>query len=194
MDTILSVALGLGLAAACGFRVFVPLLVLSLASRADYVSLSEGFGWIASDPAVAAFAVATILEVVAYYVPLLDHALDVAATPAAIVAGMVTSASIVADLPPVIKWTAIIVGGGGAAALVQGSSVALRAASTAVTGGVGGPIVATTELVGSVLLSLVAVVLPLAAIAAVVVLVWMAWRMARRTFRRPVREHPYSVV
>ncbi|MGD2115402.1 MAG: DUF4126 family protein, partial [Acidobacteriota bacterium] len=37
METLLSVALGLGLAAACGFRVFVPLLAMSVAVRAGHM-------------------------------------------------------------------------------------------------------------------------------------------------------------
>jgi hypothetical protein len=146
MESLTSVALGFGLAAACGFRVFVPLLVLALASRAEYVSLSHGFGWIASDAALVAFATATLLEVLAYFVPWLDHALDLAASPAAVAAGMITTASVSTDLAPLLRWTAVVVGGGGIAALVQASTVALRAGSWATTGGVANPAVAVLEL------------------------------------------------
>jgi hypothetical protein len=185
VDTLLSLAAGLGLAAACGFRVFVPLLALSFGARAGYVPLTDGFAWIGSDGALVAFAVATVLEVVAYYVPWLDHLLDVAASPAAIVAGMLTSASVIGDLPPLLKWTSVVIGGGGIAALVQGSTVALRLGSTAHTGGLGNAFVATAELFGAVLTSVLAVVLPLLAAAVALLCGWLIYRATRRLRRRP---------
>ncbi len=181
---LVSLAVGLGLAAACGFRVFVPLLALSVAARSGDVPLSSGFDWMASDAAMIAFASATVLEVVAYYVPWLDHALDVAATPAAIAAGMVTSASVFADLPPLLKWMAAIVGGGGMAALVQGSTVALRAGSTATTVGVGNGLVASGELAGAVVISLLALALPLVAVVVALAFAWVVYRAARAMLRQ----------
>lgn len=183
MDTFLSLALGLGLAAAAGFRVFVPLLALSLAARGGDVPLSAGFDWIASDAALVAFGSATILELGAYYVPFVDHALDVVASPVAVMAGMILSASVMADLPPLVKWTAVVVGGGGLAAVVQGSTVALRAASTAATGGVGNAVVATGEAGGAVGLALLALVLPIAAVVLAGAFVWFVFTLARRWFR-----------
>jgi hypothetical protein len=181
-ETILSLGLGLGLAAACGFRVFVPLLILSLAARQGYVPLSAGWEWMASAPATVAFATATILEVIAFYVPWLDHALDTIASPAAVVAGMVVSASVLGDLPPLLKWTAIVIGGGGAAAIVQGSTVALRAGSGVTTAGLANPLVATTELVGSTATSLLAIVLPVLALIVLAVFVFIVYRLTRRVF------------
>jgi hypothetical protein len=184
-DTLLSLGLGLGLAAACGFRVFVPLLVLNLAARAGYVSLAGGWAWMASAPATLAFGAATLFEVAGYYVPWFDHLLDTVATPAAILAGMLTSASVVSDLPPLLKWTAIIVGGGGIAGLVQGSTVALRAGSGATTAGLANPVVATAELAGATITSLLAIVLPVLALVLVALVVFTIYRLTRRfVFRR----------
>lgn len=188
LETVVSVALGLGLAAAAGFRVFVPLLVLNLASRFGYVPLAPGWEWVGGTPALLVFATATVCEVVGYYVPWVDHALDTVATPAAVVAGMLTSASVITDLPPLVKWTAVVVGGGGLAALVQGSTVALRAGSTAMSGGLANPLVATVETFGASLLAIVAVGLPLVAllfVAAVVLVIykvgrWMLMRVSPR--------------
>ncbi len=185
METLISLAIGLGLAAACGFRVFVPLLVLSLGARSGYVPLSPGFAWVASDAAAIAFGCATLLEVIGFYIPWLDHALDVAATPAAIAAGMVTSASVFTDLPPLVRLSAAVVGGGGLAALVQGSTVALRAGSTAATGGLGNVILATGELAGSVLVSALAIMLPLVAIVVALAFAWTVYAVARRVLRQP---------
>ncbi len=165
IDVLASLGLGLGLAAACGFRVFVPLLVVSAGAHFGYVPLASGWQWMASTPAMIAFACATVFEVLGYYIPWVDHALDVVATPAAVAAGMVTSASVLADLPPLIRWTAVIIGGGGLAALVQGSTASARAASTATTGGLANPVVATAELAGSSVTSAIAVFFPLFALA-----------------------------
>ncbi|PYQ56518.1 MAG: DUF4126 domain-containing protein, partial [Acidobacteria bacterium] len=78
METVLSILIGLGLAAACGFRVFVPLLIMSLASRAGvgHLALGPGFAWIGSTPALLSFAVATVLEIAGYYIPWVDNLLD----------------------------------------------------------------------------------------------------------------------
>ena len=178
--TVLSVGLGLGLAAACGFRLFVPLLVLSLGARYGLVPLAGGWEWVASTPAALAFGTATIVEVAAYYIPWLDHLLDLVATPAAVVAGMVVSASVIADLPPLLKWTAVMIGGGGVAALVQGMTVALRAGSGVTTGGLGNPVVATGELAGATLTSVVAIVLPWLALLVLVVALALVYRATRR--------------
>lgn len=182
-DTLLSLGLGLGLAAACGFRVFVPLLVLSVASRYGYVPLAGGWEWIATTPATLAFATATVLEVAGYYIPWFDHVLDTVSTPAAVVAGMVTSASILGDLPPLLKWTAIVIGGGGAAALVQGSTVALRAGSGMATAGIANPVVASLELFGATATAILAIALPLVALAVAIGFIVLIVRLSRRLLR-----------
>jgi hypothetical protein len=185
METILSIAVGLGLAAACGLRVFLPLAGLGIAASLGRVPLADGFAWVASTPALIAFGTATVLEVGAYYVPWLDHALDALATPAAIAAGVLATAAVVTDLPPVLKWAIAVIGGGGAAGLLQGATVILRLKSTAATGGLGNPVLATLELVGAVLTVVLAVVLPLLGlIAAVTLVVWAARRVGRITFGR----------
>src|SRR6476620_10855855 len=103
METLLSICLGIGLSAACGFRVFVPPLIMSIAALSGHLSLAHGFEWIGSYPALIAFSVATCLEVSGYYIPWVDHLLDTIATPAAIVAGAVITASMVADMSPFLK-------------------------------------------------------------------------------------------
>ncbi len=180
IQTIAAAGIGLGLAAACGFRVFVPLLVLSLAAKGGYVALAPGWAWIGTMPAVIAFGTATLLEAFGYFIPWVDHALDLVATPAAVAAGMVTTASVLTDLPPLVRWAAILVGGGGLAALVQSSTVALRAGSTATTGGLANPVVAAVELGGSALTSILAVLLPLVALLAVIVGLAVFWLVVRR--------------
>ena len=135
METLLGIAIGIGLSAACGFRVFVPLLVMNLMALGGYLHLSPGFAWIGSHYATMAFATATILEVIGYYVPWVDHLLDIVATPAAVIAGTVATASMVVDLSPFLKWTLSLIAGGGIAGLVQGTTSALRVKSSLSTAG-----------------------------------------------------------
>ena len=80
METLIGVFIGIALSAACGFRVFVPLFVLGIAGRVGHVPLAGDFHWITSTVALIALGTATVVEIVAYYVPWLDHALDTIAT------------------------------------------------------------------------------------------------------------------
>lgn len=183
MEALLSVCVGIGLSAACGFRVFVPLLIMSIASLSGHLTLAHGFEWIGTYPALIAFAVATCLEIAGYYIPWLDHLLDTIATPAAIVAGIIVTASAVADMSPFLKWTLAVIAGGSTAGLVQGATVVARGASTLTTAGLGNPLVATLELAGAVTTSVLAIVVPLLAVGLVIVVLVIAARTLVRKFR-----------
>ena len=169
LEALVSVAVGIALAAACGFRVFVPLLALSAAARSGHLALHPGFEWMGSNAALLAFAVATLLEIAAYKIPWLDNALDTLATPAALVAGVVAAAAVVTDLPPLVRWAVVLVGGGGAAGVVQGATVLARLKSTALTGGLGNPFLALVELAFAVVTSTLALLAPVVAIIVVTV-------------------------
>lgn len=169
--TLLNLAMGLGLSAACGFRVFIPMLMMSLASRAGYLTLSEDFLWLASTPALVTFGIATLLEVGAYYIPFVDNLLDTIATPSAVVAGVIATASQVTDMHPFFGWAVAIIAGGGAAGLVQGLTTVGRQLSSLATAGFGNPILSTIEAGASVGFTLLAVfVAPLAAVLVVLLL------------------------
>lgn len=177
---VVALAAGLGLAAACGLRVFAPLLVLGLAARFGHLPLAAGFAWASSAPALVALGFATLLEITAYYVPWLDHLLDTIATPVAVMAGMLAVAAVAGDLPPWLRWSAAIIGGGGLAGLTQGASVLLRLKSTATTGGLANPIVATGEWVGAIALAILAVLLPFLALALIALTLFALFRLAHR--------------
>jgi hypothetical protein len=184
LDVLVSVALGIGLAAAVGFRVFLPLLVVSVAGYSGYLSLSESFSWLATLTALLMLSVAAVLEIAAYYIPGVDNLLDTVATPAALVAGTVVAAAVMADLPPLVKWTTAIIAGGGAAGITQAVTGLLRAKSTVTTGGLGNAVIATGELGGSLVTSLLALFLPLVALAFVVLFCWISVKLIRKLFRR----------
>jgi Domain of unknown function (DUF4126) len=134
-------------------------------------------------------SVAALAEILAYYVPGVDNLLDSLATPAALVAGTVVSAAVMTDLPPMVKWTAAVIAGGGVAGLTQGVTAMLRAKSMVLTGGVGNPVIATAELGGALLVSLLTLAAPLAALALVILFLWLATRLLRQLLRevRPSR-------
>jgi hypothetical protein len=94
METILGIAVGIGLSTACGFRVFVPLLIMNIAALSGQIQLPAGFAWMGSTYATVAFGTATFVEVLGYYIPGIDHILDIIATPAAVIAGTIITASI----------------------------------------------------------------------------------------------------
>lgn len=183
-DLALSIALGIGLAAATGFRVFLPMLITSAAAYSGHLPLGENFAWLGTAPALAMLGVAAAVEILAYYIPGVDNLLDTLATPAAFVAGTVVSAAVMADVSPMLKWTAAIVAGGGIAGATQGVTALLRAKSTMVTAGVGNPVIATAELGGSLLVSLLALAAPFLALLAVGVFLWFAVRLIRKVARR----------
>jgi hypothetical protein len=170
MEIALSILVGIGLAAACGFRVFVPFLVVSIASLSGHLELAEGFEWLGTHPALWALALATLLEILAYYIPWLDNLLDTIATPAAVAAGIVIAASVIGDVSPFLRWTLAVIAGGGTAAAVQAATVAVRGTSTVTTGGVANPVVSTGELGGSAVVATLAVVLPVVAVALVIIM------------------------
>lgn len=189
MELALSILIGMGLAAACGFRVFVPFLVISIASMSGHLDLAPGFEWIGTGYAFTAFALATVLEIVAYYVPWLDNLMDSIATPAAIVAGTMITAAVIGDMSPFLRWSLAVIAGVGVAGAVQGTTVALRGASTATTGGLANPIVSTGELAGSVVTSILAVILPIVSVALLALMSFVGVRRLRvaRARARSVR-------
>lgn len=161
LELVLAICLGVGLSAACGFRVFVPLLGTSAAALSGQVDLSPEFEWIGTWPAVACFLTATVLEVAAYYVPWIDNALDSIATPVAVVAGTLLTASVLGDVSQLLKWSLAVIAGGGTAGLVQTATVAMRGTSSLTTGGLGNFLVATAELIASVCTTLLALLVPI---------------------------------
>ena len=167
-EALLSLAIGIGLAAATGMRVFVPLLVLGAAARLEWLPLSAGFQWLSSWPAIIALAVAAVLEIGAYYIPLIDNFLDLLAGPLAVMAGIVTTAAVITDLPPLVRWSVAIVAGGGTAGVVQTVMSVVRLKSTTLTAGFGNFIVSTFELVASLAASLIAILAPVIAIFVVI--------------------------
>jgi hypothetical protein len=182
MDYLIAICAGIGLAAACGFRVFVPLLIMGLGARFGWLGVGDGFAWVASTPALVALTTAAVAEVVIYYVPWLDHALDGIMSPVAVVAGVLVATAVWPDgTPEYLRWTLGLLAGGSAAATAQTSTVASRWTSTLTTGGLANFIVSTFEAAIAFTLAVLAVVLPiLAGIFALLLLLVLARSLLRR--------------
>ena len=174
--------LGIGLSAACGFRIFVPLLGMSAAALADHLTLASGFEWIGTWPAFGCFLTATILEIGAYYIPWLDNALDTLATPAAFVAGTLITAAAITDTSPLLQWSLAAIAGGGTAGGIQTTTTLLRGASSTTTAGFGNFLVATGELILSVFTTMLAIVVPVlcAILVGLVSALFLFWFATRR--------------
>ncbi|MGE8561945.1 MAG: DUF4126 domain-containing protein [Acinetobacter sp.] len=175
METILGLCIGIGLSAACGFRVFVPLLVMSIAAILGWFEPMQGFKWLAMPSVCLALGLATVCEIAAYYIPWVDNALDTIATPAAMVAGtLATMAVSSGEMSQFASWAAAIIVGGGTASAVQLSTVAVRGVSTATTGGIANPVVSTGEWIGALVLSVLSFIVPvLVVIVGLIALVWV---------------------
>ncbi len=183
VNVLLSVATGLALAAAAGFRAFVPLLAAGLAIHFGYVEAAPGFDWLGEPIVLVALSVATLTEITAYYVPGVDHVLDLIGAPVAIAAGIVAAAGVIVGLPDWLRWFTAIGAGGAVATAGHALNAVGRAKTGLASGGFGNPLYSTAELGGSVLLASLALLLPIVAVVAISAIV--AWLLQRRR-RRPV--------
>jgi hypothetical protein len=179
-ETVISIFLGVGLAASTGFRVFLPLFALSLASYFGVWDLNDNWVWIGSLTAVFTLGVATLVEIFAYFIPWVDNALDGIAIPLAAIAGTAVMVSTVANLDPVITWSLAIIAGGGTAAAIKGANATGRLTSTATTGGFGNPIVSTVETGTAVVVSTASIFAPILAAVLVILILVVIFRIYRK--------------
>ena len=187
-DIAVSIVLGVALAAETGFRVFLPMLIVSGAAYSGHLPLDSSFAWLGTLPALIMLSVAALAEISAYYIPIIDNLLDSLATPSAFVAGTIVSAAVMVDVPPMVKWTAAVIAGGGIAGLTQAATGVLRAHSTVWTGGLGNSVIATGEFGGALLISFLALAAPAVAIALVILFLWLALRLLHKALRRKSSE------
>lgn len=188
MEIVLSIFVGIGLAAAVGFRIFIPFLIVSLMAYTGNLQLSTYFAWIGSLPALIMFSAATVVEILAYYIPWFDNFLDTIEHPLAIIAGTVLTGAVITDFPPLIKWAMALIAGGGVAGTIHAATGLIRLKSSALTGGLGNPVVATAEAGSATALSLLAIFIP--AIAALIVGVMVVYFsfMIKKKFLSPPTE------
>ncbi|WP_282956153.1 DUF4126 domain-containing protein [Neisseria canis] len=173
-------ALGIGLVASSGFRVFLPLFALSLSAYFGMWPLNESWQWLASTNALIILGIAAITESLSYLIPFVDNLLDTIAVPLAGLAGTAVVASTAADLSPAVTWTLAIIAGGGAAAAIKGASATTRMASTATTGGLANPVFSVFETGMAVVMSVLGLFVPVLAVFLVVAVVFWLYRKYTR--------------
>jgi len=183
-ELITAVAIGIGLAASAGFRVFVPMLVAAIAARTGILPLNESFQWLASWPSIIILGTATVVEILAYYIPVVDNLLDTLSTPLAIGAGTLLLTSVLPIDSELMKWITGAAVGGGSAAVVQSGSALTRLTSTKLTAGLGNPVVATAENVAATGTSILALVIPFFILALFLLLTILIFTVVRRRLRR----------
>lgn len=184
LSYVLSAFIGIGLAAATGFRVFLPMFAVSLASYLHWIPTNESFEWLSSLPTLITTGIATIAEILAYYIPIIDHLLDTISVPMATVAGSVLFASQFADLGTFPQWALALIAGGGTAATISSGFAGLRAASTATTGGLGNSVVGTTETAGAGIMTVLAMAMPILAGICAIILVVLVFVYGRKAWRK----------
>jgi hypothetical protein len=176
-----AVAAGIVLAACSGLRAFLPLLGVGLAGRFEHWPLAPSVHWLGSDPALIALSVATLVEVAADKVPIVDHALDVMHTVLGPVAAVLVSVSAWSQLAPQHAVLLSILTGVPLAAGVHALSAGVRLTSTGLTGGLANPLLSIGEDGVTAVTVILAFVAPILAL--VVLLAGVIWLIRRR--RRP---------
>lgn len=190
---ILSTFIGIGLAAASGFRVFLPLFAVSLASYLGWIPMGDNFEWLSGLPTLITTGIATLIEILAYYIPVVDNFLDTLSIPLAAVAGSVLFASQFMELGTFPQWALALIAGGGTAATIASGFAGTRAASTATTGGIGNNLVATTETAGAGVMSLLSIFLPVLAFVAAIALIVLIVFFGRK-FLRKIKTHNSGIL
>lgn len=184
LSYVISAFIGIGLSAATGFRVFLPMFAVSLASYFHWIPMNENFEWLASLPTLITTGIATVVEILAYYIPFIDHLLDTVSIPMATVAGSVLFASQFADLGTFPQWALALIAGGGTAATISSGFAGIRAASTATTGGLGNSVVGTTETAGAGIMTILAMVAPIIAAVLAIILLFLVIVYGKKAWRK----------
>lgn len=183
-EIIISVCLGIGLSASAGFRVFMPLLILSIAGYFEWVPLHADWQWAGSLTAIIVLAVASIIELGAYLLPYVDNLLDTISIPLATAAGILVMFTVLGDVDPIYSWTLAIIAGGGTAATIAGTTSAARATSTTITAGIGNPIISFVEAILSAFLSILSIIAPVIAVIAVFLTFFGIRKIYRKMFKK----------
>lgn len=187
LQVLIAASTGLGLAAASGFRVFLPPFLMAVWLRLGFLDVNiEGseFEAFSSDVSILLLGVASLSEIMAYKIPWMDNMLDSLATPLAGLAGIYLVAVSLEGADPSVQWALAIIAGGGSSLSIQSATVAGRGLSSMFTLGMANPFFSLIEDIASVLLIFIALLAPLAALFASVILIFVI-------FRRKIQDHNY---
>lgn len=182
-ELIISIVLGFSLAAAAGFRIFIPLLIVSLSAHFGWFPVNDSWSWVGSTTALWLLGIAAVVEIFAYFIPWLDNLLDTVSVPLAGIAGTLLMVVTMGDVDPVFSWALAIIAGGGAAAAISGTTGATRLTSTATTGGIANPVIATVETGAATTISVASLLSPFIALIIVLLIVGGIWKWIKKLRR-----------
>ncbi|OMP30879.1 MULTISPECIES: DUF4126 domain-containing protein [Mangrovimonas] len=180
LETLIGICLGIGLSASVGFRVFLPLFALSLVAHYGLWEVNESWQWVGGTTALVTLGIATLVEIIAYYIPFIDNLLDTIAIPLAGIAGTLVVVVTATNLDPVVMWSLAIIAGGGTAAAIKSGASATRATSSVSTAGLGNPIVSTIETGTSAVMSAMSVFLPVLAFILTLIMLYVFFRIYKK--------------
>ncbi|QGN47128.1 DUF4126 domain-containing protein [Micromonospora sp. WMMD558] len=195
----LEVLTGTGLAASAGLNAYIPLLTMGLLARyTSLIDLPSGWQWLGNGWVLTILAVLLAIEVVADKVPVVDHVNDVVQTVVRPTAGGLafgagaSSETVTVSDPASFfssnQWVPVVTG----VLIALGVHLlksAVRPVVNATTGGVGAPVASTAEDATSVVMSVVAIVLPALVLAFLLGLALVGFGFRRRRAdRRRERE------
>jgi hypothetical protein len=198
---VLAALTGMGLSAAAGLNAYIPFLVVALIARfTDYITLPVGYEWIQSSWAIGIGAALLLAELILDKIPAVDTINDTIQTfirpsmgglifAATTAAAQLDNSTWMKENPWVSVVLGVLISG-----LVHTGKMAARPAINVGTVGAGAPVVSTVEDIGSLGLSLVALMAPLLVILALILLAWLlilVWLRVRR-WRRTRRDPAYT--
>lgn len=177
---------GFGLSAAAGLNAFLPLLTVGILARFDLIQLQAPFSLLTHPLVLLIIAALAVLEFIGDKVPVVDHALHTAGLVVHPIAGAVLFVAANSSIGSVDPTLAAI-GGLVMAGSAHLARSALRTTSTAATGGTANPVLSFAEDATSLVLTVLAILLPVLAFIIIIVLAFVVWRVLRpllRTWRK----------
>ena len=180
VDLLQSIALGIALSACAGLRAWLPLFAVGLSVRFGVLPLGDSFRFLGSNTALTLFSIATVIELIADKIPVIDHALDLLSTFLKPVAGMVLAASVMWTVDDPIVALALGVMVGSPASLVPHAAKAtLRGVLSPITAGLAAPVLSVIEDVLAFGLVALAILTPLVVAAGFVLFALVTGRLVR---------------
>src|SRR5699024_3209885 len=160
MDMLISILICIGLAASAGLRVFLPMLILSVFAKLEWIELAAKFDWLDSNPALIMLSVATIIEMISLYIPIVDQFLKTIATPLAAASGVLLTIAMIGDMDPLFSCSFVVFGGGTIAVVTQLVLLTLRWITTFIIFGIGNIFYNFLEGLLSIVLIILSIIFP----------------------------------
>lgn len=183
---LIAFCLGIGLSAACGIRMFLPLLLIAVNQKFHLLETSYYVDWLDSNLALIILITATLIEISAYYIPLIDHILDVVNVPLVFVAGLLSMASILPDMPLYMDKILGLIVGGSTAVTINGLVGIGRLKSTTLSAGTTNPFYATIENIMTIVITILSFVIPVIIGIIVILIVTSSFKRFKDFFRKPL--------